>query len=246
MTANLFPRGLSQPREGFRFAVDSLLLSVFLTPREGDRILDLGCGCGVIGLGMLLAHPDKHLQLLGVDNNPEMIEHARENSSRLHLVSQTSFKILDAAELNSQVLAPESWDTVLMNPPYRMPGTGRTPGHSSKRAATFGSELQVEHFFQAASFALKKKGIAGMVCPASRLDHILAGLNQYFLKPKQILPVHGRPNKAAKLVLIQARKSGGSHLEISFPLTLYDDHNRLTSQAQSFCPYLACNVQRES
>src|ERR1700704_6101601 len=37
-----------QPVTGYRFAIDSILLADFARPRRQDRVLELGCGCGVI------------------------------------------------------------------------------------------------------------------------------------------------------------------------------------------------------
>ena len=39
-----------QPRDGYRFSVDSILLARFATARSRDRVLELGAGCGVISL----------------------------------------------------------------------------------------------------------------------------------------------------------------------------------------------------
>ena len=43
-----------QPEHGYRFSVDAVLAAHFAGPAATDRVLDLGCGCGVIGL--ILAH----------------------------------------------------------------------------------------------------------------------------------------------------------------------------------------------
>ncbi len=244
MTAGFFPRGMVQPEQGFRFAVDSLLLSMFISPGKKDRILDLGCGCGVIGLGLLLAHADKELHLVGIDSDPEMVECARENSIRLGLEEKTSFIHLDAADVNSRTMSAESFDLVLTNPPYRRPGSGRPPEHHGKTAATFARDNQTELFVKAAGFALKNRDRAGIVYPASRLDELLQGLNQFRLRPKTILPVYGRAKKPASLVLVKARKNSRPELSMLPPLVLYDEKNCLTQQAKAFCPFLECNPGR--
>ena len=47
---------LFQPKNGYRFSIDSLLLTRFAC--DGTRVslsADLGAGCGVVGLGLLAA-----------------------------------------------------------------------------------------------------------------------------------------------------------------------------------------------
>ncbi|MDY0305603.1 MAG: hypothetical protein RBR18_04125 [Desulfovibrionaceae bacterium] len=64
MQRSAFPRGLSQSNTGHRFSVDSLLLASFARIRRKDRRgLDLGTGCGVVGLALLLLHPDQNLRI---------------------------------------------------------------------------------------------------------------------------------------------------------------------------------------
>jgi tRNA1Val (adenine37-N6)-methyltransferase len=41
---------LVQPRNGYRFSIDSILLGRFVRVRRRDRILELGAGCGVISV----------------------------------------------------------------------------------------------------------------------------------------------------------------------------------------------------
>lgn len=239
-----FPRGLTQPDKGFRFAADALLLSVFITPGPQDKVLDLGCGCGVVGLGLLLACASRELRVVGVDNDPEMIRCARINSTSLGLEQNTDYLLLDVTDISNQDLQPESFDLILMNPPYRRPGTGRPPS-KNKRSAMVMDDLKTNAFFRAASFALKNRGRAGVIYPASRMDELLSFLNSHCLRPKRLVPVYGKPDKPARLVLVEARKNAGPEMTISPALIMYDLENRLTPQAGDFCPFLTCNSGRE-
>ena len=43
-----------QPRRGYRFSIDAILLSEFVTIKPEDIVVDLGTGCGIIPLILLL------------------------------------------------------------------------------------------------------------------------------------------------------------------------------------------------
>ena len=57
-----------QHKTGYRFSIDAILLAGYVRPKAGDRLIDLGCGCGIIAL--ILAHRYPNLQLFGVEIQP--------------------------------------------------------------------------------------------------------------------------------------------------------------------------------
>ena len=80
-----FPAGLEQPEGSFRFSVDALLLAAFAASRTTDvtmRFIDLGTGCGVVGLAYLLLKRNI-CQGFGMDCNPELIAAAQNNTDKL-------------------------------------------------------------------------------------------------------------------------------------------------------------------
>ncbi|WP_051617260.1 tRNA1(Val) (adenine(37)-N6)-methyltransferase [Desulfonatronovibrio hydrogenovorans] len=240
----LFPRGLSQPEQGFRFSTDSLLLSTFITPGNSSKVADLGCGCAVIGLGLILANPGKKIQVLGLDKSPEMIRHARINIARLGLDDCCSALEKDVSEVVKSDLYPESFDLVLLNPPYRDPGSGRMPADESRKAASFCTANELGLFFEAAGYLLKRKSRLGVVFAGEQLDMLLSSMGQKRLIPKRMIPVYGTIKKRASLVLVEAIKDGGAGLKILPPLVLYNQDNTLTDRALEFCPFLGCNSRR--
>ena len=73
---------LSQPRRGYRFAVDSLLLAWFACgDRQARSCLDLGAGCGVVGLGLLAARAVR--ELVAVEIQPRLAELCEQLDIRL-------------------------------------------------------------------------------------------------------------------------------------------------------------------
>lgn len=209
-----FPRGLAQPETGYRFSLDAVLLAAFARP-SGGLGLDLGAGCGVVGLGVLLRHP--LTRMVAVELQTELVACARVNGTRLGLGDR--FTVLQA-DVRRLPLAPESVDFVVANPPYRRPGTGRENPDPSRRAARFEATAGLEDFLRAARWAVRNRGRCWWVFVAERLDELLAGCLAHGLRPKEVLPVAPRPGAPARLVLVAAIKNGGPGLTVHPPLVL--------------------------
>lgn len=262
-----FPRGLVQPEGRFRFALDALLLSSFAAPlvphadakkrKTPPRILDLGCGCGVIGLGLLLALQDggqsdakepESLQphVLALDLDPAMAQAARVNADLLGFGSRLTVVEGDVRQIRElEAIGPEQADLVVCNPPYRVPGEGRQSASSDRAQALFENQGALADFLAAAAYAVKNRAPACFILPAGRLPEALVLADSVRLTPKRILPVHSRRNEPAKLILMHCLKNGGAGCELSAPLYLYagrGENSHLSRQALAFCPFLACNA----
>lgn len=90
----------------------TLLLAKRAQLPETGRVLDLGCGYGLLGLYAALQHPGLHVTF--VDLNPRAVELARRNCERYRL-ARVELLCGDAP----QVLGDRRFDAILCNPPYR-------------------------------------------------------------------------------------------------------------------------------
>jgi tRNA1(Val) A37 N6-methylase TrmN6 len=244
-----FPRGLEQPVGRFRFSVDALLLAAFCAPPQSGALADLGAGCGVAGLGLLLRYPERvGLTLLALDKDPAMVAAAGANAARLGLESRAQALELDLKTLaRDKTLPAESLDLVLANPPYRKPGQGRPSANPARGRALFELDAEFADFAGAAAYLLKAKGGFFVIHLAERLLDACEALRAAGLEPKRLLPVQGREDAPAKLLLIEARKAGRPGLRLDPALTLYVGRGRdtrLSARALAFCPFLACNAER--
>lgn len=89
-----------------------LLIENFISPSVEGKILDAGCGWGPIGLAIAATHPDRHVDMMDV--NERSVALAKENAVRNHIENQ-SIMLSDIAE----GLPDTSYATVLTNPPIR-------------------------------------------------------------------------------------------------------------------------------
>ena len=135
------------PGPGSGFSTDSLLLAKFAQHgiKSRSKGLELGCGCGVISLGLMLNQGD--VEITGLEIDPEMASCALENSARLGLEDRMKVSKGDVSEINN-FFKPESFDFVLCNPPFRRTGTGRTSPDDSRTTARFEAKAGLEESFR--------------------------------------------------------------------------------------------------
>lgn len=239
-----FPRGLSQPESGFRFSVDALLLAAFAGRGGADGlILDLGAGCGVVGLALALGCPE--ICVAGLDRDAEILVHARKNARRLGLEERFMPFLADVAAPGG--LRAECADMVVCNPPYRREGAGRMCVRASRNPARFETHAGLEDFLRAGAFFVKNKKSCAFIYLAERVDDLLAGLCAVRLRPREMLFIHPRPGRPARLVLVRAVKNGGAGLNVLPPLFLHEEESgEFTSQTLAFCPWLRCAPEEAS
>lgn len=233
-----YPRGLAQPAAGYRFSLDALLLAAFVRPK-GRVGLDLGAGCGVVGLGVLLRTPLAHM--LALEQDETLCACAAANAARLGVAHRMQVM---QADLRHIPLPAESVDFVVCNPPYRRLDTGRLNPHPMRRAARFETETTLADFLRAASWSVRNRGGCWFVFLAERLDELLAGCLRERLRPKELIPIAPRPGQPARLVLLSAVKNGGVGLVVRAPLVLHPGAvcgptlQRFSASARQFCPWL--------
>jgi len=242
-----FPRGLQQPDHSFRFSLDALLLAAFAARSPWRQALDLGTGCGVVGLGLLLASRQAgHVR--SVDRDAAMVDAATSNAALLGFEDRFIARCLDLRERNAawrHFAPPGIFDLVLANPPYRQERSGRQNPETARADARFENQANLLDFAQNSRAACSTKARFCFIYLAERLHHACSVLEAAGFALKRILPVHSRTAEPAKLVLLEARKQGGQGLLLEPPLILYEGRGpdtNMTKQALTFCPFLACNA----
>jgi len=97
-------------------------------PRPVERLLDVGCGPGTLGIELARRLP--HVRTVGVDLSEPMVEVARAEARAAGLAERVSFRTADATALgfdNGSFDAVVSVDTLncLPDPPAMLPECGR-------------------------------------------------------------------------------------------------------------------------
>ena len=205
---------LLQPATGYRAGVDPVLLAASVTASPGDRVLELGCGVGTALL--CLGRRVGGLSLTGVELQAPYADLARANAAANGLTA--TIVTTDLSDLPAD-LRNQSFDHVLMNPPYfdRQHGTA---SDDAGRDTAFGGSTPLQTWLDIGARRLAPKGYLTLIQRIERLPETLTALQGRLgsIVVRPLAPRHGRP---AGLFLLQARKAGRAPFHLSAPLILH-------------------------
>jgi tRNA1Val (adenine37-N6)-methyltransferase len=213
---------LLQPGRGFRFSLDALLLSDFASLRKRDRVLDLGCGCGVIGLILASRHPE--IWVIAVEVQPSLAALARENVRRNQLNDRIRVIEGDLGRRDPAIPAG-GFDHVVSNPPYRSPASGRLCLDSQEAIARHEILTDLGGVLDSARYALRPGGRISLIYPADRTAKLLSAMRKRRLEPKRITMVHPGRDAPARLILAEGCKDAGEEIIVTPPLLLDNEGN---------------------
>lgn len=218
-----------QKRKGYRFSLDAVLLARLAPVSPGDRVIDLGTGCGIIPLIVAVTTGVK--EIVGVEIQKELADIARRNVILNGLSKVIRIKKEDLKKLPS-IYPPGSFDCILTNPPFRKLNTGRLNPEEQKTIARHEIAINLEEMLQVAFTLVKPHGKLFLIYPAFRLVDLFYEMRKKGLEPKNIQCVHSRIDTPARMVLVEGIREGGIELRVKEPLVIYDSEGNYTEALQ--------------
>ncbi|NTU59453.1 MAG: methyltransferase, partial [Deltaproteobacteria bacterium] len=209
---------LLQPKKGYRFSLDAVLLARFAAERPAPRAVDLGCGCGVVGLCLLALGGAQ--ALVGVDVQPDMVDRAARAARGNGFGERARFLEGDLCRIDG-LLPARSAELVVSNPPYRALGKGRLSASPGASVARHEVACRLDDVVSAADHLLGVRGELCLVYPAERAAAAVEACRRRGLEPRELWPVYPGPGATASLVLFRAVKGAAEGLTVRAPLFLH-------------------------
>ncbi len=219
---------LRQPAQGYRAAIDPVILAAAIPARADETALDLGAGVGTAGLCLLTRQLD--LAVTALELHPDLAALARENARLNRLADH--FDVIEGDVLAMPTgLVAGSYDHVLCNPPYLAKGQGRASEVSWRGLATEEGDAVLEDWITAALRMARPGGTVTLVHRGDRVPQLLAALHQ---RAGEIVlaPLWPALGQSAKRVLVRARKGSKAPARVAPGLVLHGEDGRFTRAAE--------------
>ena len=186
-------------RGAFPLSTDSIALASFVRLPKNASVLDLGSGCGTLGL--LLCADDPGCCVTGIELDQSAHLTALENIRRNQLQGRLKSICADLTIL-SEFITPGSFSCCVSNPPYFTAG----PASDSVPMARREDRCSMQQLFEAAAWAVKFGGDFFLVHRPERLGEIFAWASRFNMEPKRLCLLRHKPDSPVSLVLVQCRK----------------------------------------
>ena len=223
-----FDLQLFQPRHGYRYSLDPLLLTRFCAqPPSGGRIIDLGAGCGIISL--LLARMNPAVSVVAVENNPEMAALVERNIQHNDLAGRVSLHVGDVVDL-CNTFPVSSFDLVVSNPPFRTARSGKISPHTGRDTARHETTAGLADFLAAAKYLVKPTGRICFIQLPSRLPEFMSLASEMKLSLLRLRMIHSNAGSPATMFMAELAKGRRCSVVVEPPLFVRDMNGEYTDE----------------
>lgn len=218
----------SQFKDAYRYNIDSYLLFDFalnLMPNSRIfKILDLGCGCGFVGILLKFLNPKINLNLL--DISPKMCDLTRLNLTQNGILGEII--CADFADFKSTT----KFDFIISNPPFYRKDALNSPNKLIKLAKSSNS-LDLQSFIKTSATILKPKGALIFCYEAGALQEICTLLNAYKFALTKLKFICKNDKSKTRLLLVEAKRDSKSPCEIEH-FFVYENENLSTKMSEIY------------
>ena len=219
---------LIQPAVGPRVNMDTVLLASWVKKTRGNaKFLEAGCAMGAVSL-LLASKFTKNFHITGLDIQDELIKMANTNAQNNKLSDRANFVAGDLRDRN--LFQRESFDGIVINPPYSSVKAGHESNDSSRSTARLEVSCTPDDVGEFAFRSLKSRGKLFAVFASARLDVFMNAMAKHKIIPKRLKPVYPKIDCNSGIFLIECVKNGGEGLVLMPPLIIRNGDNNYTKE----------------
>lgn len=208
---------LRQPVDGYRAAIDPVLLAASVDAKPGQRVLEVGTGHGAAAICLARRVPE--CAVTGIEIQPDLVRLANDNARLNGLSASVQVMVGDLVRPLPRIAAG-GFDHVMANPPYLDAPRADASPEAARAAANVEGEADLEEWIGFMLRMVRSKGTITLIHRADRLGDLLS-LMQGQAGEVVVFPLWPKQGVPAKRVIVRARKAIRSPLSMSAGLVMH-------------------------
>lgn len=222
-------------RSSMRVSTDAVLLGAWTrigkcAEDSGTRILDIGCGCGLIAL--MVAQRSLSGYVLGIDIDAASVCEAKQNAIASPFANRVIFREADVRNFAREEGRGSAFSLIVCNPPYYTEDT--LPPESRRSVARNAHHLVFSELLASVGLLLDKDGIFSVVVPMHVRDVFVSEAMVHQLCLCRECRVQTVMGKSPKRVLMEFSK-GQCGPVVMETIVLQDINGNRTAEYANLC-----------
>ena len=213
--------------DGYCFTSDAVFLANFIECSNNENILELGTGSGIISLIIALKKMPGKIKAIEIQERYALLAQRNIELNKLENIIE-----IECADLKT-FRKKDTYDIVIMNPPYFKKQAGLQNAHKEKEISRREICCELEDIFMSASDNLKNKGHFYIVLKADRVQEVFDNAKKYNFAIKRMLLIKPTKEKDVDSIVFDMVKNGGYACKIQ-SIYVYENDGQLSKEALKF------------
>ncbi len=185
-----------QEQSAMKVGVDSVLLGAWTQIGNSGKILDVGCGTGLLSLMMAQR---SSAMITGIDIDEGACREAKMNSEQSPWAERINILHMPFQQFARHSNTP--FDLVISNPPYFE--NSSKPGDLKRQSARHNDELPFNEFLEGCQQVLDPQGRIAVILPSGKAEDFSSLASGFGYFRNRMLMVSHFPDKACHRILME-------------------------------------------
>ncbi|MGD9969523.1 MAG: tRNA1(Val) (adenine(37)-N6)-methyltransferase [Sulfuricurvum sp.] len=214
-----------QPDGGYSYNSDSIFLYEFATRfKICGKVLDVGAGCGIVGL--MIGRDFPQITLEAVEKQTIYADFARRNAH----INNIPYTMHEGDFLEHGPHGTYDW--IVSNPPFYHEGAARSED-PMLHTARYNVHMPIQEYAKKISKLLKSNGEAAICYDARQFVALCCAFEDAGLRVVDVQFVHSKQDKPSHLVLLRLRKNSRSLQNVWPPFITFDANGAYTPETET-------------
>ncbi len=199
---------IQQERAAMKVGTDGVLLGAWASvPGTGSRVLDIGCGTGLIAL--MIAQRAKNVEVDALEIDPSSASQAKENFQNSRW--KESIHCIPSSFQDYSSQCKRRYELIICNPPF-FTGSYKTAS-KEKNLARHDDSLPLEDLFRCSVPLMNSTTIISLILPIHKEAQAMDLITAHKLYCNRLTRVIPAPGKPIKRVLLECSSIPGKAIE---------------------------------